>query len=69
MNPDRMLNAYSMRAQVAATPTRRTVYLLGLMCAQALEYGDFVGPRANWPDPCDRFQNDRGKLPQHKTDP
>jgi hypothetical protein len=69
MNSNSMFYAYSMRAGVAATPVLRTVYLLGMMCAQALEYGNFVGPSADWPDPRDRSLNDRGTAPQHKTDP
>jgi hypothetical protein len=63
-----MLNAYSWRAERTDNPVRRTVYLLGLMCAQALEYGNFVGPSEDWPDPRDLSQNDRGRSPQHKAD-
>ena len=68
MNPNRMLNSYLVRADVAVTPVLRTVYLLGMMCAQALEYGNFVGPSEDWPDPRDRSLNDRGMSPQHKAD-
>jgi hypothetical protein len=68
MNPDRMLNSYLVRADVAATPVLRMVYLLGVMCAQALEHGNFVGPSEDWPDPRDRSLNDRGRAPQHKAD-
>jgi hypothetical protein len=68
MNPDRMLNAYSWRAEGTDNPVLRTVYLLGLTCALALKYGTFVGPRADWPDPRDRSLNDRGMSPQHKAD-
>jgi hypothetical protein len=67
MNPNRMLHVYSLRAEGTDNPVLRTVYLLGMMCAQALEYGNFVGPRADWPDPRYLSLYDRGRLPQYKA--
>ena len=48
---------YFDAAQAAETPTWRTVYLLGLMCATAVNHGGFVafvgetGYGNDWPDP------------------
>jgi hypothetical protein len=48
---------YFDAAQTAETPTWRTVYVLGLMCATAVDHGGFVafvgeaGYGNDWPDP------------------
>jgi hypothetical protein len=48
---------YFDAAKAAETPTWRTVYLLGLMCATAVDHGGFVafvgdkGYGNDWPDP------------------
>jgi hypothetical protein len=48
---------YFDAAKAAETPTWRTVYLLGLMCATAVNQDDFIafvgnaGYAADWPDP------------------
>jgi hypothetical protein len=48
---------YFDAAKTAETPTWRTVYLLGLMCATAVKHGSLVafvgeaGYGSDWPDP------------------
>jgi len=48
---------YVVAAQAADTPTWRTVYTIGLMCASAVYHGGLVafvgdsGYGSDWPDP------------------
>jgi|HubBroStandDraft_6_1064221.scaffolds.fasta_scaffold1926908_2 hypothetical protein len=48
---------YFDAAKTAETPTWRTVYLLGIMCATAVNHGNLVafvgeaGYGSDWPDP------------------
>jgi hypothetical protein len=56
MNATRMFQLYAERAKAAASPTCRTVNMLGMMCAAAVENGGFLafvgqGHGGNWPDP------------------
>ena len=57
MNASFASRHYFDLAQRADTPTWRTVYTLGLMCAHAVNYGGFVafvgytGYGGDWPDP------------------
>jgi hypothetical protein len=55
MNPSLASKLYAERAKAAGHPTWRTVYMLGLMCAAAVDRGALVafvgkGEGANWPD-------------------
>jgi len=56
MNTTQMLKVYADRAKAANCPTWRTVNMLGMMCAGAVESGRFVaftgqGLGSDWPDP------------------
>ena len=57
MNARAAAKHYFDLAESADTPTWRTVYTLGLMCAVAVTYGDIVtfvghtGYGGDWPDP------------------
>jgi hypothetical protein len=55
MNPTVASAVYLNRAKAADCLTWRTVYMLGLMCAAAVDRGAIVafvgkGEGANWPD-------------------
>ena len=56
MNASEMFDLYAERARTATCPTWRTVNMLGMMCAAAVENGGFLafvgqGYGGNWPDP------------------
>jgi hypothetical protein len=57
MNADRACKNYLSLARATGYPTWRTVYMLGLMSATAVNIGTFVsfvgedGHGADWPDP------------------
>ena len=56
MNPTRMFETYADRAKAATCPTCRTVNMLGMMCAAAIDNGGFLafvgkGHGGDWPDP------------------
>ena len=56
MNASHIFQRYAERAKGAVCPTCRTVNMLGMMCAAAVENGGllaFVGQGygGNWPDP------------------
>lgn len=56
MNATRMSQLYADRAKAAACPTCRTVNMLGMMCAAAIDNGGFLafvgqGYGGDWPDP------------------
>jgi len=62
MIPHPASKRYFDRAQAAANPSWRTVYMLGQMCAAAVDHGTLVafvgrGYGADWPDP--RHVNNR----------
>jgi hypothetical protein len=59
---DAIAKLYSEHARPATSASWRTVYMLGLMCAAAVDHGAFVafvgkGRGADWPDP--RYLNNR----------
>jgi hypothetical protein len=56
MKPTRMFDLYAERARAATCPVNRTVNMLGMMCAAAVENGGFLafvgkGYGGDWPDP------------------
>jgi hypothetical protein len=57
MSPWNAFHYYSGAAMDTPTPTWRTVYMIGMQCAKAVDAGDFVafvgesGPGVDWPDP------------------
>jgi len=56
MNATRMFDTYAERAKTAACPVCRTVNMLGMMCAGAVDSGAFLafvgkGYGGDWPDP------------------
>jgi hypothetical protein len=57
MNVHIAYQRYLDAAKATESPTWRTVYVLGLMCAIAISYGDLVafvgndGYGSDWPDP------------------
>jgi hypothetical protein len=58
MNATKMFQAYAERAKAAPDPTSRTVNMIGMMCAAAIESGGFLafvgqGYGGDWPDPRD----------------
>jgi len=64
MNPSRMFQVYAQRAKAATSATSRTVSMLGMMCAAAVDNGSFLafvgrGYGGDWPDP--REEGDPGK--------
>jgi hypothetical protein len=66
MNADRMFERYSERAKAAACPACRTVNMLGMMCAAAIDNGRFLafvgrGYGGDWPDPRDSSEHQPGE--------
>jgi hypothetical protein len=58
MNATRMFELYAERAKAADCTTCRTVNMLGMMCAAAVDNGGFLafvgqGYGGDWPDPRD----------------
>jgi hypothetical protein len=57
MSPWTALHHYFAAATGAETSTWRTVYMIGMQCAKAVDAGDFVAfvgkseAGADWPDP------------------
>jgi hypothetical protein len=56
MNATRMFELYAERAKAATCPACRTVNMIGMMCAAAIDNGSFLafvgqGYGGNWPDP------------------
>ena len=56
MNATRMLQTYAERAKAATCGDCRTVNMLGMMCAAAVNNGGFLafvgqGYGSDWPDP------------------
>ena len=66
MNATRMFQLYAERAKAADCPTCRTVNMLGMMCAAAVDNGGFLafvgqGYGGDWPDARDvRSEPGRG---------
>ena len=68
MDATTMFQLYADRAKAAACPTCRTVNMLGMMCAAAVDNGGFLafvgrGYGGDWPDPRD------GAAPRRADDP
>ena len=56
MNASRMFEAYVEHAKATSCPTCRTMNMLGMMCAAAIDNGGFLafvgkGYGGDWPDP------------------
>ena len=56
MNTTPMFDTYAERAKAATCPVCRTINMLGMMCAAAVENGGFLafvgqGYGGDWPDP------------------
>jgi hypothetical protein len=56
MNASQMFETYSERAKGATCPVCRTVNMIGMMCAAAIDNGGFLafvgqGYGGDWPDP------------------
>ena len=56
MKATRMFDTYAERAKAATCPVSRTVNMLGMMCAAAVDNGGFLafvgqGYGSDWPDP------------------
>ena len=56
MKTTRMFETYAERAKAATCPVCRTVNMLGMMCAAAVDNGGFLafvgqGYGGDWPDP------------------
>ncbi len=68
MDASATYKTYAERAKAAACPTCRTVNMLGMMCAAAVENGGFLafvgqGYGGDWPDPRDDVS------PRRSSDP
>ena len=71
MNATRMFDTYAERAKSATCPVCRTVNMLGMMCAAAVDNGGFLafvgkGYGGDWPDPRENAEpsRDTGSSPQ-----
>jgi len=56
MNTTQMFQSYAARAKSTTCPTCRTVNMIGMMCAAAVDSGSFLGfvgqgYGGDWPDP------------------
>ena len=68
MDPTTKFKHYAERAKAAACPTCRTVNMIGMMCAAAVDNGGFLafvgqGYGGDWPDPRD------GVSPRRDSEP
>jgi hypothetical protein len=64
MNANRMFQSYAERAKAANCPTCRTVNMIGMMCAAAVNNGAFLafvgqGYGGDWPDPRETAEHPR----------
>ncbi len=60
-----MFDAYADRAKAATCPACRTVNMIGMMCAAAINQGSFLafvgqGYGGDWPDPREPAERPRG---------
>ena len=65
MKTSEKFELYSERAKAAKCPVCRTVNMLGMMCAAAVENGGFLafvgdGHGGDWPDPRESAGKQRG---------
>lgn len=72
MNATPMFNTYAERAKAATCPVCRTVNMLGMMCAAAVENGGFLafvgqGYGGDWPDPRECVEPPRNTGPTPHT--
>jgi hypothetical protein len=56
MNASQMFQTYAERAKAATCPVCRTINMIGMMCAAAVDNGGFLafvgqGYGGDWPDP------------------
>jgi hypothetical protein len=71
MNATRFFQLYAERAKATSCPTCRTVNMLGMMCAAAVDKGGFLafvgqGYGGDWPDPREQTADTRpGDRPPH----
>ncbi|HYM72359.1 MAG TPA: hypothetical protein VET89_05210 [Stellaceae bacterium] len=68
MNPTHMLKLYTERAKAVTCPACRTVNMLGMMCAAAVDNGGFLafvgqGYGSDWPDPREPVGRRNGESP------
>lgn len=68
MNATSMFQAYAERAKTATCASCRTVAMLGMMCAAAVNNGGFLafvgqGYGGDWPDPREPATQSRGAGP------
>jgi len=72
MNATRIFETYAERAKGATCPVCRTVNMLGMMCAAAIDNGGFLafvgkGYGGDWPDPretAEQPSRDMGPAPR-----
>jgi len=72
MNATRIFETYAERAKAATCPVCRTVNMLGMMCAAAIDNGGFLafvgkGYGGDWPDPRETAEQpprDSGSAPR-----
>jgi hypothetical protein len=65
MDATRMFETYADRAKAAHCPVCRTVSMIGMMCAAAVNHGGFLafvgqGYGGDWPDPREPAERPRG---------
>jgi hypothetical protein len=68
MDATRMFDAYADRAKAAVCPACRTVNMIGMMCAAAINQGSFLafvgqGYGGDWPDPREPTERPRDTGP------
>ena len=74
MNASEMYEVYADRAKTATCPSCRTVNMIGMMCAAAVDYGGFLafvgqGYGGDWPDPRESADgHSEGNAPRTLTD-
>jgi hypothetical protein len=72
MNATRMFDLYAERAKAATCPACRTVNMIGMMCAAAIDNGSFLafvgqGHGGNWPDPRETAGKERDEGPARRA--
>lgn len=72
MNATRMFDTYAARAKAASCSTCRTVNMLGMMCAAAIDKGGYLafvgqGYGGDWPDPRESADSSRERPEPHDS--
>jgi hypothetical protein len=67
MNTTQMFQTYAARAKSASCPTCRTINMIGMMCAAAIDNGSFLafvgqGYGGDWPDPRETTESSRDSV-------